>query len=401
MEGLLDGIRILDLTQMLAGPYGSMLLGDLGAEILKIEDRQGDHTRLGTSVAQEGISAYFLSINRNKKSIVIDLKTPKGIAIFYDLVKISDVVFDNMRPEALKKLRCDYDTLKDINPRIICCSISGFGHTGPYKNLPAFDLTVQAMSGGMSMTGEENGIPVKMGLPIADEAAGIFGALGVVSALHYRGKTGKGQKLDISMMDCQLSLASYLASFYFIGGVVPKPYGTRHPSIVPWGAFKTKDIWIVVTSVREKHWESLCRTLERSDLIKDERFMDRSSRLTNCKELYQILDKEFEKKSGEEWLQLLEREGVPSAPVRTLDKALTDPHVMERKMVVEIEHPRAGQYKSVGNPIQASETVQNYGCPPELGEHTKEVLQNLLGYSDKQIDLLKCEHVIGCNGTIR
>lgn len=395
MDGLLEGVRILDLTQMLAGPYGSMLLADLGAEVIKVEDATGDHTRLGKTIAHNGVSSYFLSINRNKKSVVIDLKSPEGRSVFYDLVKESDVVLDNMRPKALRKLQCGYDDLRAVNQRIITCSITGFGHTGPYRDLPAFDLTIQAMSGGLSMTGEEDGVPVKMGLPIADEAAGLFAALGIVSALRYRDKTGKGQQLDISLMDCQLSLASYLASFYLIGGVVPKPHGTRHLSVVPWGAFKTKDIWIAVTCVREKQWEGLCRALEREDLLTDDRFSNHSGRLKNYKDLNAVLSREFLRRGGDEWLRLLEREGTPAAPVNTLDKALDNPQTKERQMVVTVEHPRIGAFKSVGNPIKASESETTYRYPPDLGEHTKEVLQDILGYSDDAIISLQRTRAIG------
>ncbi|MBW2560230.1 MAG: CoA transferase [Deltaproteobacteria bacterium] len=394
MKGLLEGVRVLDITQMLAGPYGSMLLADMGAEVIKIESREGDHTRLGTNIAQKGVSAYFLAINRNKKSVAIDLKSSEGRSVFYDLVKVSDVVLDNMRPKALRKLQCGYDDLKLINPRIISCSISGFGHTGPYQDLPAFDMTIQAISGGLSMTGEEDGEPAKMGLPIADEAAGLFAAFGIVSALHYRDRTGKGQELDISMMDCQLSLASYLASFYFIGGVVPKAYGTRHPSVVPWGAFKTKDIWIAITSVTSKQWEGLCRVLEREDLITDDRFSTHPDRLKNYKELYAILRQEFLRKDGKEWLCLLEQENSPAAPVNTLDKALENPHTTKRQMVVEIEHPRIGTFKSVGNPIKTSESETTYRCAPDLGEHTEDVLKNILGYPDKKITSLQDDRII-------
>jgi len=394
MEGLLQGVRILDLTQMLAGPYGSMLLGDLGAEVIKIENPEGDHTRLGLSIAQNGVSAYFLAINRNKKSVVIDLKTPEGRNVFYDLVKVSDVVIDNMRLKALQKLKCNYNDIKSFNPRIISCSISGFGQTGSHQNIPAFDLTIQAMSGGLSMTGEEDGAPVKMGLPIADEAAGLFAALGIVSALHYRDRTGKGQKLDISLLDCQLSLASYLASFYFIGGVVPKPYGTRHPSVPVWGAFKTKDTWIALTCVTDKQWEGLCRALEREDLLTDDRFSIDSERLNNYKELHEILRREFLRKTGDEWLNLLEQVDCPAAPVNTLDKALNGPISSERHMVVQIEHPRIGPFKAVGNPIKASEVEDVFRHPPDLGEHTDEVLRTILGYTAEKISSLRDERII-------
>lgn len=395
MKGLLSGVRILDLTRMLAGPYGTMLLADMGAEVIKIEDNEGDFTRVTRDVSLDGVSAYFLSINRNKRSLVLDLKKPEGRALFYELVKVSDVVIDNMRPRALRKLECDFDDLKKFNPRIISCSISGYGHTGPYQNRPAFDLTIQALSGGMSLTGEKGGAPVRMGIPLADLAGGFFGALAIVSALHHRNETDKGQKLDISMLDCQISMTSYLTAYYFIGGMVAGPQGSRHESIVPYEAFKTKDIWIVVACVTPKFWEGLCRVLGHENLISDERFDDRMKRLINHDELFSILQKAFLQKTADEWLRKLDQEGVPNAPVNTIDRALKDPQVLERNMVVEIDHPR-GKFKLAGNPIKTPGMGEEvFLPPPDHGEHTEEVLKDLLGYSDEKIGELKTKRVVG------
>jgi CoA:oxalate CoA-transferase len=387
MRGLLSDIRILDLTRMLAGPYGSMLLGDMGAEIIKIEDPAGDYTRFA--------DAYFLSINRNKRSMVLDLKKPQGLDLFYELVKVSDVVLDNMRPRALRKLKCEYDDLKGINPRIISCSLSGYGHTGPYQDRPAFDLTIQALSGAMSLTGERDGPPLRMGLPVADVAGGMFAALGIVSAIHYREKTGNGKKLDISLLDGQISMATYLAAFYLIDGLIPGPQGSRHETIVPYEAFKTKDIWIVVTCVTPKFWEGFCRALELEELISDERFKDGASRLANYHELIPIIQKKFVEKNGDEWIQLLEDEEVPCAPVNTLDRTLNDPHVLSRNMVIEMQHARLGRLKLAGNPIKTSETEESFTPPQELGEHTEVILREILGYSQDRINKLKEEGVIG------
>lgn len=386
MRGLLSDIRILDLTRMLAGPYGSMLLGDMGAEVIKVEEPGGDYTRLANS--------YFLAINRNKKTIVLDLKKPQGLEILYDLVRVSDVVLDNMRPKALKKLRCDYEDLKRVNPQIISCSLSGYGHTGPYQDRPAFDLTIQALSGAMSLTGERDGPPVRMGLPVADVAGGMFAALGIVSALHYRDKTGIGQKLDVSLLDGQISMATYLAAFYLIDGVVPGPQGSRHETIVPYEAFRTRDIWVVVTCVTPKFWEGFCRALELEELISDERFTDGAHRLANYDELIPIIQKRFLEKTGDEWIRLLEKEEVPCAPVNTLDRTLNDPQVLSRNMVIEMEHSRLGRLRLAGNPIKASEAEESFTPPPELGEHTEVILREMLKYSQDRIDKLKEEKVI-------
>lgn len=243
---LLSNVRIIDLSRMLAGPYGSMLLGDLGAEIIKIEEPAGDFTRTPAQYHMGGIGAYFLAINRNKKSVVLDLTTPQGREVFHDLVKIADVVFDNLRPTVLKRIGADYETIKKVNPKIISCSISGFGQDGPDRDLPAYDLTIQARGGAMSITGEKNGAPVRMGLPMGDLAGGMFAALAIASALFNREKTGQGHRLDISLLDCQASLLTYMATYHSIGGLIPKPQGASHETLVPYQSFKTKDLYLVV-----------------------------------------------------------------------------------------------------------------------------------------------------------
>lgn len=395
MKGLLSDVRILDMTRMLAGPYGTMLLADMGAEMIKIEDHLGDYTRLGVQTSIGGMGAYFLALNRNKKSVVLDLKNPKGREIFYELVKVSDVVVDNMRPRALKKLKCDYEDLKQVNPRIISCSLSGFGHTGPYRDRTAFDLTIQAMSGGMSVTGEVGGPPARAGIPIGDVSGGMAAALSIVSALHYRDKTGKGQKLDISLLDVQISLASYLVAYYLVGGILSGPQGSRHGSLVPYEAFQTKDLWIVVACVTEPFWEGLCIAMGLEELILDERFDNALKRLQTHDELIPILQERFLQKTAAEWLPLLEEADVPCAPVNSLDRALSDPQVLERNMVIEIEHPHLGKFKLAGNPIKASESEEIFVAPPRLGEYTEEVLKEILEYSDDRIKELKDEKVIG------
>jgi CoA:oxalate CoA-transferase len=386
MKGLLNGIRVLDLTRMLAGPYGTMLLGDLGADIIKIEDFSGDYTRM--------LDAYYLSINRNKRSLVLDIKSPEGKKIFYEMVKVADVVIDNMRPNALQKLRFDYDDLKAYNPRIISCSLSGYGHTGPYRDRPAFDLSIQAISGGMSLTGEKGGTPVKMGLPIADIAGGMFAAFAVVSALVNRNTTGEGQKLDVSMLDSQISMASYLAAYYLINGTVAGPQGARHESIVPYQAFQTKDRWIVVTCVTPKFWEALCRTLGIEELISDDRFVDPAKRLENRDDLAALIQAAFMKKSTDEWLPLLDEAGVPCAPVNTIDRALNDPQVIARDMVLEFDHPRLDRIRVAGNPVKTPGREQPMTRPPELGEHTQAVLKEYLEYSDEKIAELEKQRLI-------
>ena len=395
MKGLLSGIRVLDLTRMLSGPYGTMLLGDLGAEVIKIEDHVGDFTRYGGHLTPGGISTYFLSINRNKKSVILDLKNPKGREVFYGLVKVSDVVIDNMRPEALRRLRCDFEDLRAFNPNIISCSISGYGHTGPYKNRPAFDLTVQALSGAMALTGEAGGPPCKMGLPVGDVAGGMFAVIGILSALHQRQLTGEGRKVDIALMDCLVSMSCYLAAQYLSTGMDPGPQGSRHELVVPYEAFRAKDNWVVVTCVTPKFWEGLCRSLGLEELLTDERFSDGVKRLGNYQTLTPILRDAFGKKSAKEWLEILEREGVPCAPVNTLGQTLVDPQVIERHMVVDVPHPGGGEVRLAGNPVKISGLEDRFSAPPALGGQTVEVLKELLNYSDAQIRELEAEKVIG------
>jgi crotonobetainyl-CoA:carnitine CoA-transferase CaiB-like acyl-CoA transferase len=379
MKGLLSGVRIVDMTRALAGPYGTMLLGDLGAEVIKIEEPSGDVTRPTGGTKRPGMGAYFLSVNRNKRSVVLDLKNPEGKAVFYDLVKIADVVIDNFRPRALRKLQCDFDDIKAYNPKIISCSISGYGHTGPDQDLPAYDLVVQARGGGMSITGEPGRAPVKMGLPVGDLAAGMFAALAISAALHHRERTGLGQKLDVSLLDCQISLASYLAAYYFIDDIIVGPQGSRHENIAPYEAYPTKDIWIVVACTSQRFWEAFCRALELEELITDPRFEDRYYRRDNIEELAPILTERFQQKTCDEWIALLQKEDVPCAPVNPIDRALNDPQVLARNMIVDMEHPKVGKFKLPGNPIKSSLTEDVFVSPPELGEHTDEVLRGELG----------------------
>ena len=394
MAPLLQGVRILDLSRMLAGPYGSMLLGDLGAEVIKIEEPAGDFTRTPAQYHMGGIGAYFLAINRNKKSIVLDLTTPQGREVFHDLVKISDAVYDNLRPLVLKKIGADYETLKSINPRIISYSVSGFGQDGPDRDLPAYDLTIQARGGAMGITGERDGAPVRMGLPMGDLAGGMFAAYGIVAALFDRERTGQGRRLDISLLDCQVSLLTYMATYHYIGGLIPKPQGASHEVLVPYQSFKTKDLYLVVACPTEKFWQSLCRALGREDLISHPHFKDALQRIVHRQELYQILQEIFLSRTVDEWMEALRREDVPSAPVNTLDRVMADAQLVHRRMVVEVDHPVSGSFKSAGNPVKASDAEEIFHHPPALGEHTEEVLGGLLGYDSERVRQLIQQKII-------
>jgi crotonobetainyl-CoA:carnitine CoA-transferase CaiB-like acyl-CoA transferase len=396
MKFLLSEIRILDLSRVLAGPYGTLLMGDLGAEIIKIEDPPGgDPTRNITLKKVQGEDPYFLGLNRNKKSITLNLATPQGREIFHRLVKISDVVYDNYRPDVLGKLGMDYETLKKVNPRIVSCSISGFGHTGPMQYRPAFDLTLQAMGGAMSVTGEPGRPPVRLGLPMGDLAGGMLAAYAISAALFYREKTGEGLKIDLSLLDCQVSLLTYMAQYYFFNGIVPGPIGSGHQSIVPYQAFKTQDIWIVVAVFVEKFWPKFCKVLELENLISDPRFDKNQMRLQNKATLIPILEQAILKWKGKDLLQRLDEEDVPAAPVNTLDRILSDPQILSRKMVVEIDHPKAGKFKSVGNPVKVSHIPEEkFQPPPLLGQHNEVIYSGMLGYSLADLGRWKEEGII-------
>jgi crotonobetainyl-CoA:carnitine CoA-transferase CaiB-like acyl-CoA transferase len=393
---LLSGVRIVDLTQMLAGPYGSMLLADLGAEVIKIEDPQGgDPTRRLGPPFVEGESGYFLAINRNKRSLALDLRKAEGRQVLYDLVEVSDVVFNNFRPGTMEKLGCDCETLKEINSQIIYCSLTGFGETGPYRDRPAFDLAIQAISGAMSITGEPSRPPVRMGIPMGDLGGSLFCAFAISAALYAREKTGSGCRIDNSLTDCMLSLLTYVGQYYLLNGKVPGPIGSAHQSVVPYQAFATKDIYIVVAVFVEKFWHAFCQVLGLEEQFDDPRFADNDRRRENREELIPILEDMFRTKAGDEWLRLLSEAGVPCGPINTLDRVFSEPQVAARNMVVEIDHPKAGRLRSVGDPIKASPMGEHPFEPAPLhGQHTEEVLSDILGYSPQRIATLREEDVI-------
>ena len=327
MQRPLTGVRVLDLSQFLAGPYCTMLLGDLGAEVLKIEiPARGDGSREMPPHFIHGQSGYFISMNRSKKSLTLNLKTEAGRNIFYDLARCSDVVYDNFRPGILERLRIDYDRLKEINPRIISCSVSGYGQTGPQKDRPAFDLVIQAMGGIMSYTGPLNGEPVRMGAPMGDLAGGIFAAHGVLAALYQREQTGAGSRVDIALLDSQIALLIYRAVYYFMAGEIARPSGSGHVSAVPIGAFQTQDMHIVIDANGDKFWRALCQAVDRPELADDPRFVDRAGRLEHVDTLMGMLQDIFLTRPGAEWLQRLESAGVPCGPERPRRRARHAPH---------------------------------------------------------------------------
>jgi formyl-CoA transferase len=341
-----------------------------------------------------GESVYFLSINRNKKSLTLDLKSAEGLQIFYRLVEKSDVVYDNFRPGVLQKLKIDYGSLKKINPRIISCSISGYGQTGPGKDRPAFDLIIQARGGIMSYTGEPGRMPVRMGAPMGDLAGGLFAAQGVMAALYQREKTGVGQQVDISLLDCQISLLIYRGRYDLYAGEIAQPVGSGHVSGVPIRAFKTKTFDIVVDANTDKFFYELCAGMGLQDLISDPRFRTRADRLKNKEVLYAILEERFLEQTGEEWLQILEGR-LPVGPINTVDMALRDPQVLMRNMVIEIPHRSGEKMKLIGNPVKLPQAgPETYTPPPALGEHTEIILREILNLTPGEIKHLRDKQII-------
>lgn len=391
----LEKLVVLDLTRVLAGPYSAMMMGDFGADIIKIEQPEvGDDSRaFGPFVGKE--SAYYMSLNRNKRSMTLNFKEQGARDLFKEMVKKADVVLENYRPGTMEKIGLGYDVLKEINPKIIYAACSGFGETGPYSQKPAYDIIVQAMGGIMSITGQEGGEPTRPGASIGDIIAGLFTTIGVTMALYHRAMTGEGQKIDVAMLDCQVAILENAISRYLVNGVVPGPLGNRHPSITPFEAFTASDGHVIVGAGNDRLWKKLCEMIGKEELLTDERFLTNSLRTTNQKALKPILDAVFKNKTIDQWLAMLEEAGVPCAPINTVDRVVNDPQVKAREMLVEIEHPVAGKMHVPGVPIKMYKTPGSVDTPaPTLGQHTEEILNELLGLSKEDVDALRAKNVL-------
>ena len=386
MNGPLSGTRVLALSQFIAGPYGSMVLGDMGAEVIKIEPPEPAANRTLPGPSHKGESFYHLAFNRSKKSVALDLRTKMGYEAFCDLVRISDVVWSNFRPESIKNIGADYDTVKKINPKIISCCITGFGLAGPYRDRPSFDIGGLAMSGVMSVTGEPDGPPLKPGVPMGDITTGILSALGVCAALVQRERTGHGQLVDVSLLDSCMATLVYEFSHYFCGGTVPKALGSRHLALVPYNAYNTKNGWIVIGP----SWPRLARVLGLEWMIDDPKFSTQSARLQHQEKFEELIQEKLMEAPAADWLELMNLEDIAAAPVNTLDKTVVDPQVQHRNMVLELDHPLSGKVKLVGNPLKMPGSINdsNYLPPPTIGQHNYEVFGELLGYSKEKINEL-------------
>lgn len=393
MPGPLSDIVILDLTWVLSGPYASMVLCDLGAEVVKVERPPWGDVARTTGPHVNGESAYFFSINRGKKSVAVDLQRPEGKELFLRLVEKVDVVMENFTPGTMEGLGLGYETLRRRNPRLIYAATSGFGQTGPDRLRPALDIVVQGMGGVMSITGEPGGRPVRPGLSLGDIAAGLFTAIGVLAALHERERSGQGQLVDVSMLDCQIAILENAIVRYFATGQVPGPLGTRHPAATPFQAFPTKDGYIVLALAWgvENQWELFCATIGRPELIGDERFETSALRTRNHAILEPILEEALRQRTTAEWIEEFDRIGLPCGPLNNIAQAVELPQVRARDMLVELRHPRMGRPLTVPNtPVKLSRTPGGVkGLPPDVGEHTEEILTGWLGLTLDEVRRLE------------
>ncbi|HEU4746355.1 MAG TPA: CoA transferase [Anaerolineales bacterium] len=376
----LHGIRVLDLSRVLAGPYCTMVLGDLGADVIKVESPDGDETRGWGPPFTSGESAYYLCVNRNKRSIVVDFKTDEGRQILHELVKQSDVLVENFRPGTLARFSLDYESASRANPNLIYCSITGFGQTGPLRDRPGYDFMIQGMGGLMSITGVPDGEPMKVGVAVADLFAGQNAVIAILAALQARTQTGKGQHLDISLFDSQVAMLANIASNYLVSGNLPKRYGNAHANIVPYQSFQASDAWFVVAVGNDRQFEKLCEVISKREVASDVRFRLNAERVKHREELIPILKPVFLTKTSHEWLSMLENAGIPCGPINSLDNVFSMPQVEARQMLIHMEHPEIEDLRLVGSPLKFSDTPVDYKLPPpKRGEHTEEICRELPG----------------------
>jgi formyl-CoA transferase len=389
----LAGLRVVDMTNAMAAPYCTMNLADLGADVIKVEPTEGEEMRRG-AIRRNGHSATFMALNRDKRGIVVDLKRPEGVAVIHRLVRTADVFVQNYRPGAAERLGVGWDALRAVNPRLVYCSISGFGGTGPYAARGGYDLIAQGMSGIISVTGDENGEPAKSGVPISDLAAGLFGAYGVLAALEHRERTGEGQLVDTSLLEAAMALTVWESCEYWVTGQAPGPLGSAHRLAAPYQAIRASDGYFTVGANNDKLFGALCRAIERPDLAGDARFATNGARMTHRAALIDEIEKTTAAETRAHWLARLDTAGVPSGSINTYPEALADPHTLARDMVVDLVHPGAGPIKALGIPVKLSDTPGAVDRPaPLLGEHTTEILTEL-GYSDFELRALRDSGVV-------
>ena len=390
----LAGLRVIDLTQAMAAPFCTMNLADLGADVIKVEPPgEGEPTRRG-SITRHGESATFLTINRGKRGLTADLKQPEGVEIVRKLARTADVFVQNYRPGVAARRGLGYEDLAAVNPRLIYCTISGFGSTGPYAARGGYDLIAQGMSGILSVTGDEDGAPAKAGVPLSDLAAGLFGVYGILVALESRERTGQGQHVDTSLLEAALALTVWESTEYWATGRAPGPLGSAHRLSAPYQALRASDGWFTVGTNSDRLFEALCRALGRPDLPRDPRFAGRVERLANRRALIPLLERTTSGAPRAHWLERLEREGVPSGPIASYAEALADPHALARGMVVDLVHPKAGPLKALGVPVKLSDTPGAVDRPaPLLGQDTAAILAEL-GYGAEEQQALRDRGIV-------
>jgi crotonobetainyl-CoA:carnitine CoA-transferase CaiB-like acyl-CoA transferase len=395
----LAGLLVLDLTHMLSGPYGTMTLTDLGAETIKVEPPgTGEATRAllanSADYSHLGMGAYFMTLNRSKLSVCIDLKSEAGREVFYDLVRVADIVFDNFGAGVTTRLQIDHETLAAINPRIITCSVTGFGETGPGRHRPAFDQVVQAMSGGMSITGEADREPMHAGIPIGDLSGGIFGVIGVLSALQARHASGRGQHVDVSMLDTQISLLNYMATMHLMSGHVPGRIGNSHFVHVPYNTYRTLDGHIIIACIGDAFFERFRAVMDRQELQKPE-YIQQPIRYADRERIDSIIQEELSTKCSAHWLALFDKARVPCSPINDLAQALSDPQIRARNMVVKVPMQDGRELEMPGVPIKFSGASDpRFDGPPSLGRDTERVLRDKLGYAETTIEKLRRDKIV-------
>ncbi|GGJ28631.1 CaiB/BaiF CoA transferase family protein [Neoroseomonas lacus] len=396
--GPLSGLRVLDLTRVLAGPTCTQMLGDLGAEVIKIERPEaGDDTRgfAPPFWPETKESAYFIGVNRNKKSVTVDIAKPEGQALILKLLESSDILAENFKVGALAKYGLGYEQLKDRFPRLIYCSITGFGQTGPYAPRPGYDALIQAMGGIMSLTGEPNGSPQKAGVPVADLFAGLYGCIGILAALNHRHATGQGQQIDIGMLDTHVAWLANQGMNYLSTGENPPRLGNQHPNISPYQEYPTKDGYLILAVGNDPTFERFCKSFGQEHLLADERFATNPNRVANRDLVTQTLTPLMKTKTTTEWVAALEALKIGCGPINTLKDVFADPHVQARNMTLEMHHGSGATVKVIANPVKLSATPPTYrSAPPVLGEHTDAVLSGILGMSAVEIDTLRAKGVL-------
>jgi len=391
----LEGVRVLDLSRILAGPFATMVLADLGAEVIKVEaPGRGDDTRFWGPPFVEGETTYYMSVNRSKLGVSLDFKHPKGRELLFRLIDRADILIENFRSGTLDRLGLGYDDLAPLRPRLIYCSITGYGHTGPRGSEPGFDVVIQGESGLMSVTGSPDGPPYKVGASICDIMAGMYAVQGILAALYQRDRTGQGQKIDLSLLDSIVSALNYQTAMYLITGRTPQRMGNRHPNIAPYETFEASDGYFIVAVANNPHWHLFCQVLGLEELEVEPRYRTVPDRVRNYEPLRELLVSRFRQQPVSHWLEVFRDVGLPCGEVRSVAQALEEPQLRARGMILDMEHPKAGRIRVAGCPLKLSGSrPADPAPPPTLGQHNREVFCGILGLSQEEFEALARDRV--------